>query len=531
MELCKRTKKTLIQLISSYLDLNKYFKIFQKSKHYQSLLEIDINDYIAFYIYNKYKNNKRKTNKYVLDLNIDKEKKKIIYFKILFYYNYIIDFSETLYIKKFVESNIIKEYKIIDASDESFNLFNLFNDKKIISLSLSNTYEKNIIAYEKNTNNFEKLKLSNMSFLNKCINKNLSFENLFYLKISINSNEEIEKISQFISIKRLTLYLKLESNDNNEDSIINLNFEKLIQLKNLNTLKLIIYAHFNEFILTKEFLLKIKSLKIISRINEYIFFKVKNHSKNDKLILTNIEEIILDQTIILADLELPNLTKLKLFKGVLEFNNILFNHFPNSETIYKTIEKKPEINKKLISKYLQYIYLDNEIIEKQNKIKEIEYKDENIFLYYSVKESKFKIEILNNKDKNNLKSITFNWEFDLRNKNDNKIEIEKYNIKEDKKSVNNKIIINEKNASKTIIIKSFTKVEEINLELFDFKQMNLYNFDKGFKNLISCKLTLKTCDSEILYSKEMKNFLKNISLSQDLKSFTLKTQNIKMIKL
>ena len=76
MELCKRTKKTLIQSISSYLDLNKYFKIFQKSKHYQSLLEIDINDYIAFYIYNKYKNNKRKTNKYVLDLNIDKEKKK-----------------------------------------------------------------------------------------------------------------------------------------------------------------------------------------------------------------------------------------------------------------------------------------------------------------------------------------------------------------------------------------------------------------------------------------------------------------------
>ena len=160
----------------------------------------------------------------------------------------------------------------------------------------------------------------------------------------------------------------------------------------------------------------------------------------------------------------------------MEFNNILFNHFPNFETIYKTIEKKPEINKKLISKYLQYIYLDNEIIEKQNKIKEIEYKDENIFLYYSVKESKFKIEILNNKDKNNLKSITFNWEFDLRNKNNNKIEIEKYNIKEDKKSVNNKIIINEKTTSKTIIIKSFTKVEEINLELFDFKQMNLYNF-------------------------------------------------------
>ena len=164
MELHKRTKRTLIQLISSYLSLNKYFKIFQKSKHYQSLLEININDYIAFYIYNKYKNNIIKINKYVQESNIDEERKKIIYFKILFYFEYIINFSETLYIEDFVKSNIINDYKIIDNSVKSFNLFELFNDKKIISLYLSNTYDKDIIAYENNTNNFEKLKLSEMRF-------------------------------------------------------------------------------------------------------------------------------------------------------------------------------------------------------------------------------------------------------------------------------------------------------------------------------------------------------------------------------
>ena len=92
-----------------------------------------------------------------------------------------------------------KEYKIIDGSNKSFNLFELFKDKKIIYLYLTKTYNEDIIAYENNTNNFEKLKLSNMSFLNNCINKNLSFENLFDLKITKF------KISQLQSIKRLTL--------------------------------------------------------------------------------------------------------------------------------------------------------------------------------------------------------------------------------------------------------------------------------------------------------------------------------------
>ena len=529
MELHKRTIRTLIQLISSYLSLNKYFKIFQKSKHYQSLLEININDYIAFYIYNKYKNNIIKINKYVQESNIDEERKKIIYFKILFYFEYIINFSETLYIEDFVKSNIINDYKIIDNSVKSFNLFELFNDKKIISLYLSNTYDKDIIAYENNTNNFEKLKLSNISFLNNCINKNLSFKNLVYLKISINSNEEIGKIIQFQSIKKLTLYLNLKSND--EDSIINLNFENLIQLKNLNTLKLIVYNYFDEFILSKELLLKIKSLKISNKNKEYIFFKVKNYTKNDKLTFNNIEEFILDKTIILVNLDLPNLKKLKLFQGVLEFNNILLKYFPNFEKIYNIIEKKPEVNKKLISKYLKYIYFDNEIIN-ENKIKEIEYEDDNILLYYSEKERKFQIKIVYDKENINLNFLSFIWEFNLSNKRNNKInEIKKYNIKEDKKSENNKIIINEKNISKSISIKSFKKVEEINLELCDFKQINLFNCVKGFKNLISCILSLKADDLGILYSKEMNNFFKSISLSQNLKNFTLRTQNIKHIKI
>jgi hypothetical protein len=266
----------LIQLICSFLSLNQYYKIFQKSKHYQSLLEININDYIAFYIHNKFKNDISKINKYVKALKIDEERKKIIYFKILFYFEYILDFSDTLYIEDFVKSNIIKEYKIIDGSNKSFNLFELFKDKKIIYLYLTKTYNEDIIAYENNTNNFEKLKLSNMSFLNNCINKNLSFENLVYLKITINSNEEIIKITQLQSIKKLTLYVELKPNDNNESLTISLNFEKLIQLKNLNTLKLIIYNYFDELILTKAVLSKIKSLKIINKNNEHIFFKVNN---------------------------------------------------------------------------------------------------------------------------------------------------------------------------------------------------------------------------------------------------------------
>ncbi len=530
MELYKRTKRTLIQLICSFLSLNQYYKIFQKSKHFQSLLEININDYIAFYIHNKFKNDISKINKYVKALKIDEERKKIIYFKILFYFEYILDFSDTLYIEDFVKSNIIKEYKIIDGSNKSFNLFELFKDKKIIYLYLTKTYNEDIIAYENNTNNFEKLKLSNMSFLNNCINKNLSFENLVYLKITINSNEEIVKITQLQSIKKLTLYLELKPNNNNESLTISLNFEKLIQLKNLNTLKLIIYNYFDELILTKEVLSKIRSLKIINKNNEHIFFKVNNYSKNDKLTLKNIEEFILDKTIITADLDLPNLKKLKLFQCVLKFNNILLKSFPNFEQIFNTIEKNPKINKKLISKYLEYVYFDNEIIANENKIKEIEYEDENIFLYYSIKERIFKIKIFY--DKENINYLSFIWEFDLMNKKNNKInEIDKYSIKENKKSQNNKIIINEKNNSKSIIIKSFQKVEEINLELYDFKQINSFNCFKGFKNLISCKLSLKTDDSEILYSKEMKNFLKNISLSQDLKTFTLKTQNIKNINI
>ena len=51
------------------------------------------------------------------------------------------------------------------------------------------------------------------------------------------------------------------------------------------------------------------------------FFKVNNnYSKNDKLY--NIEEFILDKTIILADLDLPNLKKLKF---VLKFNIKIFS--------------------------------------------------------------------------------------------------------------------------------------------------------------------------------------------------------------
>ena len=92
-------------------------------------------------------------------------------------------------------SNIIKEYKIIGRSNNSFNLFELFRDKKIISLYLTKINNENIIAYENNSNNFEKLKLSNMIFFNNCINKNLFFENLNDLKIHINSNEEIIKIT------------------------------------------------------------------------------------------------------------------------------------------------------------------------------------------------------------------------------------------------------------------------------------------------------------------------------------------------
>ena len=69
-------------------------------------------------------------------------------------------------------SNIIKEYKIIGRSNNSFNLFELFRGKKIISLYLTKINNENIIAYENNSNNFDKLKL-----LNNCINKNLSFEN------------------------------------------------------------------------------------------------------------------------------------------------------------------------------------------------------------------------------------------------------------------------------------------------------------------------------------------------------------------
>ena len=84
MKLYKRTKRTLIQLICSFLSLNQYYKIFQKSKHYQSLLEININDYIAFYIYNKYKNDISKINKYVGSFKIDKERNKLIYFRIFF---------------------------------------------------------------------------------------------------------------------------------------------------------------------------------------------------------------------------------------------------------------------------------------------------------------------------------------------------------------------------------------------------------------------------------------------------------------
>ena len=75
----------------------------------------------------------------------------------------------------------------------------------------------------------------------------------------------------------------------------------------------------------------------------------------------------------------------------MKFNNILLKSFPNFEQIFNTIEKNPKINKKLISKYLEYVYFDNEIIANENKIKEIEYEDENIFLYYSIKERKFKI--------------------------------------------------------------------------------------------------------------------------------------------
>ena len=53
------------------------------------------------------------------------------------------------------------------------------------------------------------------------------------------------------------------------------------------------------------------------------FFKVNNnYSKNDKLY--NIEEFILDKTIILADLDLPNLKKLKF---VLKFNIKIFSKF------------------------------------------------------------------------------------------------------------------------------------------------------------------------------------------------------------
>ena len=103
-------------------------------------------------------------------------------------------------------------------------------------------------------------------------------------------------------------------------------------------------------------------------------------------------------------------------------------------------------------------------------------------------------------------------------KKNNKInETVKYNIKEHKKSQNNKIIINEKNNSKSIIIKSFKIVEEINLELYDFKQINSFNCVNGFTNLISCKLSLKTDDQKFYILKRNENFLKNISLSQDLK--------------
>ena len=87
MILCKRTKGTLIQSIGSYLPIQLYFKIFKRSKSYQSLLEININDYIAYYIKNNFKSFKQ-INKYLLLSSFTKKRQKIIYFKILSYYNY-----------------------------------------------------------------------------------------------------------------------------------------------------------------------------------------------------------------------------------------------------------------------------------------------------------------------------------------------------------------------------------------------------------------------------------------------------------
>jgi hypothetical protein len=88
--------------------------------------------------------------------------------------------------------------------------------------------------------------------------------------------------------------------------------------------------------------------------------------------------------------------------------------FPNFEQIFNTIEKNPKINKKLISKYLEYVYFDNEIIANENKIKEIEYEDENI---------------LENNPNENIESDTDNDknEFPKQKKTNNKKEVIKRN--------------------------------------------------------------------------------------------------------
>ena len=513
MILCKRTKGTLIQLIGSYLPIQLYFKIFKRSKSYQSLLEININDYIAYYIKNNFKSFIQ-INKYLLKSSFTKKRQKIIYYKVLSYYNYTLDLSLNLFIEDFVEKNIINEYKLIDDGKiTDTKIYDLFNDKIIISLKLFYEYENEIIAYKNNTNNFKELNLFDLSFLKKCLDKHLTFQKLICLTINISSNEEIETITKIQSIEKLTLHIK-----SNEELNLQLNFEKLIQFKNLKSLKIKVHNYYNEFILTKELLSKIETLKIINELEEYIFFKVKNFSKNDTLTLENIKEFKLKQIVILADLDLPNLEKLKFENGLMDFNNVLLKFFPYFDKFVKDIQKiQNKHNNKIFYENLKHFFFKNTIMANENKLKSIDVNFDNINLIYNKEEKELKIKI---------KDQTFVRSFNLKNTKIIHDEKRKINVRKDKKCGSFKLNINEKKILKSYPIHSFEKLEEVNLEIYDFNQISSFQSVKKCKELKSCKITLTSDKKEVLSSKELLNFFKSISYSPLIKNIIFKTKNI-----
>ena len=369
--------------------------------------------------------------------------------------------------------NYIIKYNICDAEDEQIEKI-----ITLIKLVLNMRYEKGVSIYDKNKNDYIKLFIIKINWLER---------NLLYMK---------NIILIYLKINKIIAAIHLKSNENN-DYLINKTLDFLKNETNRKNLRIKEYQkEINEIIslLFKGLLKILFSEEVINNVEEKKYYEFVNNLKNIFEIADKINETYK-----------LNIAEIYLFKDYLELENAIHQKKYDKNVINKIIillrnnyeftEKEEFENlKNNIKSFHRFL---NENIEEKNLLNEtiirILTSQFKIIQNIRVRESIFEIVISDN----DLIMNSFDIIEMIFRDNVSSLENKIKNKTEEFKTLNNEIIqLTEKNDNpilEEILLLYFEKIfllyfenlknENLSLELFDINAKNLEKYlDGGEEN-------------------------------------------------